>query len=214
MDLCGSPEVYSDQNEVGTVTPFDCAAGFECIDGEPFICQPGTYNDAENQACSTCSDGYTSYSEGSLTCQACLEGEICRNGLKNGCERGYLKNLKNGTDPFGCSICQSGHYCPTNLNEPVPCPMGTFNSENGSFIFSDCQICPVGSYCPAGSSKDIKCGDEEIFYCPEGSALPKRYEQTLQLPRSGLNFDPIRSKQGSSVRRRRPVSLKPSFLSL
>ena len=148
----------------------------------PRICLPGSFNDKINQRCSTCSDGFISYFKGSTNCEACLEGEICKNGFKISCERGYLKIENDATDTFICSICPSGHYCPTNRNEAIPCQAGSFNSANGSFRITACETCPVGSYCPEGSSFHIKCGDDEIFYCPEGSALPKRYEQTFQLP--------------------------------
>ena len=179
--------------------PLDCAKGHECVNGKPFACQSGSFNDKLNHPCSTCSDGFASFSEGSITCEACLEGEICRNGFKMSCERGYLTIPKNMSDSIECSICPSGHYCPINRNEAVPCPAGSFNPAIGSFIFSDCRICPVGSYCPEGSSMDKKCGDDEIFFCPEGSSLPKRYEQTLQFPRSVKNVGKnIRAERGLS----------------
>lgn len=39
-------------------------------------------------------------------------------------------------------ICPPGFYCPSGALEPVACPMGTFNPDEGSDSESYCQLCP------------------------------------------------------------------------
>ncbi len=47
----------------------------------------------------------------------------------------------------GSSMCPPGHYCPTGIGSPLPCPAGTFSSSPGLSGAEQCQPCPPGYFC-------------------------------------------------------------------
>ncbi|XP_016120158.1 multiple epidermal growth factor-like domains protein 11 [Sinocyclocheilus grahami] len=47
----------------------------------------------------------------------------------------------------GNSMCPPGHYCPTGIGSPLPCPAGTFSSSPGLSGAEQCQPCPPGYFC-------------------------------------------------------------------
>ncbi len=44
-----------------------------------------------------------------------------------------------------------GYYCPTQSQQPTPCPIGTFSGASGNRALSDCLQCTPGSYCNASA---------------------------------------------------------------
>lgn len=47
----------------------------------------------------------------------------------------------------GNNMCPPGHYCPTGISSPLPCPAGTFSSSPGLSGAEQCQPCPPGYFC-------------------------------------------------------------------
>lgn len=132
----------------------------------------------------------------------CLAEALAPDPTK-GCPQGTYWLPYPGTNPVGtCQPCPPGFYCPgvpygeypdrpVNLNRRVPCVVGTFQDEAGTYQPEQCKNCTPGRYqdrrgqtacrgCPAGtyvgtngtSSLDgclpCDCG----HYCPEASTAP------------------------------------------
>ena len=62
-----------------------------------------------------------------------------------------------GGDGSGGKVCPSGHFCPENIGNPLPCPGGTYTEQSGSEDLSYCMLCPAGFYCPTGTSHPLPC---------------------------------------------------------
>jgi hypothetical protein len=139
-----------------------CPPGGYCVKGSsyPTACPPGTFNN---------------YSGGrsDLDCSACTPGFYCAGS----------------SNPFPTGPCDAGYYCPANSSKatevlappgtytpsgspnPVPCPVGTYNTQYGQSSCAQCTAryycpelgsttligCPAGSYCPTGSSTPLLC---------------------------------------------------------
>lgn len=44
-------------------------------------------------------------------------------------------------------VCPSGSYCPEGTDEPLDCPQGSYNPDEGRSDISECLDCTGGSYC-------------------------------------------------------------------
>jgi hypothetical protein len=81
--------------------------------------------------------------------------------------------------------CTAGYYCPSNVAEPIACPMGAFcpytvlNAQvvctPGQFcsstgLTSESGYCTAGYYCPAGSSSATQLACAAGSYCPGSSS--------------------------------------------
>ena len=66
--------------------------------------------------------------------------------------------------PILGGYCRASHYCPEGTLEPIPCPEGTFNPEEGGSQLSDCLPCPAGAKCVSGDPNPIPC--PLGHYCP------------------------------------------------
>ena len=60
--------------------------------------------------------------------------------------------------------CRPSHYCPEGISEPIPCPEGTYNPEEGGSQLSDCIACPAGYKCVSGDPVPKPC--PAGHYCP------------------------------------------------
>ena len=49
-----------------------------------------------------------------------------------------------GTNQFKC---KTGHYCPAEEDTAIPCPLATYNQEEGLAFKEDCTNCPKGYFC-------------------------------------------------------------------
>lgn len=60
-----------------------------------------------------------------------------------------------------CKPCEIGHYCPSPLNTPQPCPQGTYANETRSV---SCKACDAGYSCldPANTPKACAAGEHSI----------------------------------------------------
>lgn len=69
--------------------------------------------------------------------------------------------------------CPVGYYCPEGLNEPLPCPKGTYNTYTKSKDIDRCLECPKGSACDVTGISDYKrkmCPPG--YYCEKGAFVP------------------------------------------
>lgn len=64
-------------------------------------------------------------------------------------------------------MCPSGHFCPNQTIEPIPCQVGTYNPWKRSLNSSSCINCPVGSNCNKRGIDDFT-----KYPCPPGSYCP------------------------------------------
>ena len=44
-------------------------------------------------------------------------------------------------------VCPKGYYCVTGLDEPLPCPPGTYSNSTGLVSADECRPCDGGMYC-------------------------------------------------------------------
>ena len=76
--------------------------------------------------------------------------------------------------------CSQGNYCPSGTVLPLACPIGTFNSNQGSTSSSACTSCPATLYCDeegmVASNSQKKCGAG--YLCTGGSYTPYPIEYT------------------------------------
>lgn len=59
--------------------------------------------------------------------------------------------------PILGGYCKSSHYCLEGALEPIPCPEGTYNPEEGGSQLADCRPCPAGAKCVSGDPTPIPC---------------------------------------------------------
>ena len=44
-------------------------------------------------------------------------------------------------------VCPTGSYCPEGTDEPIECPVGTYNPDEGRMNVTECLSCIGGSHC-------------------------------------------------------------------
>lgn len=67
------------------------------------------------------------------------------------------------------SACSVGFACPEGAVEPLPCPRGTFSTQDGLGSVLQCTKCRGGSYCDGKNPGAITGVCAPGFYCPEES---------------------------------------------
>jgi len=78
--------------------------------------------------------------------------------------------------------CPAGYYCPAGVNEPIPCPVGTYNVNSMAKNYEKCLPCPEGTACDVTGIADYKrklCPPG--YYCPLGSYVPTACPQELSV---------------------------------
>ena len=139
--------------QAGADRPSICPLGYrEILNlGENFT------RDSLNATCEECPPG-TYINASSLTeeriCLPCPPGYYCIGGSTFG---------DPGTSPMLFAfICPLGHYCPTGSEEPVACPVGTYNAYEGQSSLSDCTPCAMNEY-------NNMTGQQGCLLCPSRS---------------------------------------------
>lgn len=70
-------------------------------------------------------------------------------------------------------ICPKGYYCPPGLNDPEPCPKGTYNFYPKATSLSSCKNCPAGTACDVVGIADYNAKMcPPGYYCPLGTYSP------------------------------------------
>ena len=92
-------------------------------------------------------------------CTMCPAGLYCEKaGLAHPsgpCHEGFY--CEEGSDSETNTICSKGHFCPKGSAQPLPCPLGTLNSEFGASNISSCLLCPGGTYCGETGLSKVPC---------------------------------------------------------
>lgn len=150
-----------------TSVPSICPLKYYCPiqTEEPIICPNGTYGIME---------GIKEISE----CAACPPGKYCQLGeIVGNCSAGYIchsgspTNTPTNIPQSFCDfcICPKGYYCPEGTMWPIPCPSGTFGTEEGGTNSSSCGECQPGDWCLDSSIEPIPCPIGS--YCPNNATV-------------------------------------------
>ena len=186
------PGTYTDtlQNEVclpctpgrfcvtGT-NPEPCPMGYYCPEGTGHIwqsCPAGTFSAATGLAnvtqCTQCLGGfYCETTNQTTTSGPCDPGYFCRIGSDS--------KTPTGTTAGDAGVCPVGHYCPTQTDNPVACPAGTFNNKTSVQDLAGCQYCLDGYYCDRPGLEYPTGFCEPGFYCSGGSNTSRPEVDTL-----------------------------------
>jgi len=109
------------------------------------------------------------------------------------CPHGHYRQFKlvphepGGINLDGCLKCHFGIFGnTTDLDSPsctAPCPIGTYNDQEGAVSIDDCKPCPVGTYgeeegltspsC-SGTCVDLNKGYNQYFSTRAGLTSPER----------------------------------------
>ncbi|CBY12491.1 unnamed protein product [Oikopleura dioica] len=170
------PGFYCPRSGMGVEPDNDllCREGYYCPAGSStsqggipggdseHVCPKGTYCPEGSARPIPCADGYYQDSEKQEICETCPAGAYCIGDLSNAPYVGTI-------DPIACP---KGHYCESfddsGVTRPVPCPAGTFQSEEGGETDGDCEICEQGWICTGiglTSTEETPC--YAGYYCPE-----------------------------------------------
>ena len=133
---------------------YRCPAGYECLSGAIHqsnvddvtmrLCPVGYRCDfaTDGVASQACGLGYYNPRQGQAACAPCIAGFTCS-------EQGLEYPLP----------CPRGSYCVDLASvaydvslQTVPCPAGTYSSEEYLTAEAQCQDCPPGKYCEIGAS--------------------------------------------------------------
>lgn len=125
-------------------------------------------------------DKYYNVQGGIITCGACPEGFICKNGDKVLCAEGTYMD----TQTRNCVPCETGHYCigghtgkngtAGNSGKHEECPSGQYQDETGQ---KSCKKVPAGKKANADATGYIDCpgfpinsvgAKEGCTYCDKG----------------------------------------------
>ena len=116
-------------------------------------------------------------------------------------------------DTYYFGPCPAGHFCPSGVSNPRPCPRGTFKSSTGGESESDCQPCTGGHYCgkqgltkPSGpchggyycpANESIMVPTPDKYTCTPGHFCPNGSESETDCPagKSDVNFVHYLNKQ-------------------
>ncbi|PHJ25134.1 gcc2 and gcc3 domain-containing protein, partial [Cystoisospora suis] len=141
--------------------------GMPCPKG--YYCPPGV------ETPQRCPDGSTRTTVGgryATDCEECPPSYYCKEKEKSS------------------FLCPPGHYCPAGtLEEPLPCPGGSYNSFQGSQTLTACLPCPPGYACPEGTgelSDDYLC--DVGHYCPASSSHGYPCPAGTQASQRGLKY--------------------------
>ena len=143
-------------------------------------CTAGQFCGAGTNVPSDCIAGYYS-KEGWSSCELCLAGHFCdQDGTSfdqmiiNICSDG--RNCEEGTvdQTQDADECERGYVCVDGVSDPIACPPGTYQPDEGKSILrqsdgtSDCLKCPAGYFCQeAGWYYNTNFLCDKGFYCPD-----------------------------------------------
>ena len=141
--------------------------------GQPskWFCEPGLYGPPTGDFASVLDEDGTFTDGNFISCPG-------------RCARGYYGSSEYETAPTCTGTCPRGHYCPEATAEPIPCPVGTHNPEEGAAAEFACVKCayeltsdilgnPGYCVCAAGYYDTLNPafagGSPECAQCPIGT---------------------------------------------
>ena len=119
----------------------------------------GYYCTAGTKLPTACPDGKYSLlgAKSEDDCRDCIAGFYC------------IRYIKSSV----MIACPAGYYCPTGVNEPIPCPVSTYNINSMTMSIEKCLPCPEGTVCDVTGIADYSrklCPPG--YYCRPGSNIP------------------------------------------
>lgn len=115
------------------------AAGMFC--SQPGLSQPSGPCEAGYH----CPPGSTSSNATEHQVSPSSESPPLRSGHEQTGDTGECSRLQ--SDSTRTRLCPSGHYCPSGVGYPLPCPVGTLSLHGGLGRVEECPPCPPGRYC-------------------------------------------------------------------
>ncbi|CAG9331890.1 unnamed protein product [Blepharisma stoltei] len=164
-----------------------CPAGHYCLAytsiPDMFPCPEGYYRastgGAASSDCSACTQGYFC-PEGTSVQYPCPAGTWCaaQSAYVNYCAAGTTSAMSAAYTSGSCSgaTCTAGYYC-TPGSAPLPCPIGTYNTNTGKgFVWDACTFCDAGYACKQmGQSATATTSCDAGHYCPEGTEFARQF---------------------------------------
>lgn len=136
-----------------------CLPGFYCNSSATtptqFQAAPGYFSGAGASTQSPCAIGTFNLLFGQVNCTTCLAGYYCPNQTMT-----------------TYTICPAGNYCPSGSSVAIPCPVGTYSSQQGNKGLSDCASCSAGSYCSTSGLIAPTALCNAGYYCSSGAISP------------------------------------------
>ena len=119
-----------------------CPKGKFCVDGASSAeeCPEHSFGATEGLPSRACSG------ECNRATQRCPPGTV--RPIPDECAAGTYKH----DDEEVCVACWSGHFCPSGVEVPTPCPAGRFGREHNLTDAFCSGPCAPGHYCEAGST--------------------------------------------------------------
>lgn len=77
-----------------------------------------------------------------------------------------------GTSTGDGGPCPPGFYCPTQTEDPTPCPASTYRDIELGAAESDCFTCTLGNYCGSPNLTSPSGPCDPGFFCLLGSDTP------------------------------------------
>ncbi|KAI8480901.1 hypothetical protein Bbelb_413740, partial [Branchiostoma belcheri] len=175
-----------------------CHAGFYCNHTsdrpDQHVCPAGHYCPTNTTVPVPCPAGTysrTAGNDGLSDCLNCTAGFFCEGDgnadVDGPCGEGYYCPSGQATSTPPDFLCPRGHYCQQGFPEPVLCPNGTYQAQQGQ---RDCDVCPAGYYCDPNNGVAVVTPDPcpQGYYCPPGTPLstsfpcpPGTYGATMNL---------------------------------
>ncbi|XP_038155551.1 uncharacterized protein LOC119792815 [Cyprinodon tularosa] len=167
--LEGSSSPSPSSGESGDV----CPEGHCCPQGTsvPLPCPPGFYQNnpgsKSKDDCKPCPPGWFQEFSGQKKCIPCPAGFHCQ-ALNPSPNRGTFLGV---SSPLPCP---AGHICPRDgLNSQlVPCPNGTYSSNQGLISTGQCLMCPAGQFCGSEGLTEPSGSCADGFLCLMGAKVP------------------------------------------
>ncbi|CAM9728195.1 unnamed protein product, partial [Laminaria digitata] len=179
-----------------------CPPGHYCIDGNitstcraGYFCKTGADNAVPNSVYANYS--YELYNDVWETLDAgpCPAGHYCPSGTEDPmqCLNASVRVSLLGVSADDCGVCPAGYvcfpgdpipeqcyrgyYCPQQGEDPIPCPVGTYNPDLQQDHQDDCLACPAGHHC---FTEGI--GDYAQYPCTAGHFCLAREDDPVDCP--------------------------------
>jgi hypothetical protein len=170
-----------------SITYEPCEPGFYCPDGSyqernvDLACQPGTYCPGQDSTPINCDPRTYNFNYEARECVACPAGYYCDDPqtmaavtMHDPTSSMTYDDWQNFIIDFKTNYkCAAGHYCPegTETATENPCPMGSYNPNEGAKSADECILAPPGYYVPTSGASTVDTSHRCAagHYCMLGS---------------------------------------------
>eukprot|EP00900_Chrysochromulina_parva_P004319 jgi/Chrpa1/13889/Chrysochromulina_OHIO_Genome00024570-RA len=159
-DVCYECDEHSQLDASGACVA--CTEGSERVLGAPRCtrCPAGKRQSAAGTACIPCTPGQYVKFQGLFDpdgCLPCLPGSFNPTSGATRCTPCAPATYSSDLGASACSACPRGGFCPVAGAAALsltfsPCPVGTYNPDNGTSTITSCRSCPAGTANPVPQS--------------------------------------------------------------